>query len=376
MSNTGNKVFLTLIEKYSSNNLPTGFTKPNLPTDPDYIPPFEDLITCALETTTTTTVNNCGSLGFNVGAYFEIETEEVGSFFWYLPVNLLSISSITSWSIRVQTSQSCRLPNGFISSQLNSWDVIANGIGNLATSIVGDGISMSGSIFNGSFIFNPFPSLAFSPNPCGGVKKVWQNQTTITLTINYNDLCNNLQTYSSVSYIPPYRVSITVGSGGGTTSSSCLLEDTNILLSNNDEKLIQHIVPGDILRGVKLSKEKFHYDTFKDSLFIGVEVERVDVFNSKVLLDVLGLYMTPTHKHLVLRQVDTCWVVEAKDLVKGDKIYDFEKMKFIEIKEIKEVHGDFLVYNIQIKGDFKFYFANNQLTHNKTILPTPPSTIS
>lgn len=373
MGNTGNKIYQTLIEKLSSDNTPTGFTKPNVISDPDYIPPVVDTIMCAIEETTTTTTiaPDCGGLAFNSGSYYEIYTDDGQGFNWHLPVNMSLIMSITSWSLRVQTSQSCRTSTGFITSSLDSWDVTINGTGTALSGITGDGDHQTGNLNTGGFWFNPEPYLTFTPNPCGGTRKVWQNQTTVTLDITYVDLCGTTRTYHSVSYIPEYRVTATSGSGTGGT---CLLENTRILLANNDEKLIQNIVEGDILRGIKVSKEKFHYDTFKDSHFIHVEVERVTDYEVDELIDILGLHMTPTHKHLVLRKDTTCFVVEAKDIVKGDKIYNFEEMKFKEVKEIKTITGKFKVYNIEIKGSYKFYFANDQLTHNKTAPPMEPLT--
>ena len=371
MGNTGNKIYQTLIEKLSSDNTPTGFTKPNVISDPDYIPPVVDTIMCATSTSTTTTTiaPNCGGLAFNSGSYYEIYTDDEQGFHWHLPVNMSLITSITSWSIRVQTSQSCRTSTGFITSSLGSWDVTVNGVGTALSGIIGDGDHQTGNLNTGSFWFNPVPYLSFPPNPCGGTKKVWQNQTTVTLDVTYVDLCGNTRTHHSVSYISEYRVTITSNS---TSEETCLLEDTRILLANNDEKLIQNVVEGDILRGIKVSKEKFNYDTFKDSHFIHVEVERVTDYEVDELIIIFDLHMTSTHKHLVLRKNTTCFVVEAKDIVQGDKIYNFEEMKFKEVKEIKTITGKFKVYNIEIKGPYQFYFANDQLTHNKKVPPKEP----
>ena len=367
MSNTGNKIYLTLVEKRSDNNLPTGFTKPNIISDPDYIPPIFDLLECPLPTTTTTTINTCTQLEFNLGAYYNIDTIEDGIFYWNLPINMSLITSIQSWSLRVQTSQSCRTVSGFIYSQLDSWDVLLNGVsGSSISTINSDGSSEFGNLFNGSFFFNPLPVLMTSPNPCGGTRKVWQNQTTIILTINYLDSCGNPQVYTSTSYIPQYR--ITLLSGGGTTSSGgCLLKGSSILLGNNDEKLIENVVSGDMLRGVKLKKEQCHLDTFKDSLFIQVEVEKVDrLLVNDIIIVNNYLYLTESHKHVVLRK-ETLLVIEGKDIVRGDKMYNFEKMTFEIVHSIEYKSGVFEVYNIEIKGDYKYYFVNNILTHNKTI---------
>ena len=55
-SNTGKKIYKDLIEVYEDTGEPTGATKPNIPTDPDYIPPVEDLDMCPISSTTTTTI--------------------------------------------------------------------------------------------------------------------------------------------------------------------------------------------------------------------------------------------------------------------------------------------------------------------------------
>lgn len=48
MSNTGIKAFSLLIEINNRTGLPTGRSKPNIPEDPDYIAPVEDLEACPL----------------------------------------------------------------------------------------------------------------------------------------------------------------------------------------------------------------------------------------------------------------------------------------------------------------------------------------
>lgn len=51
---TPNKKYGTLTEIFSDTGIPTGNTKPNVPTDPDYVPPVYD-VNCVPSTTTTTT---------------------------------------------------------------------------------------------------------------------------------------------------------------------------------------------------------------------------------------------------------------------------------------------------------------------------------
>ncbi len=53
MPNTGKVITLTLKELYDHDNSPTGVTKPNSPSDPDYIAPSVDLATCPVSYTTT-----------------------------------------------------------------------------------------------------------------------------------------------------------------------------------------------------------------------------------------------------------------------------------------------------------------------------------
>jgi hypothetical protein len=49
MENTGIKKYSVLIEINDRTGLPTGRTKPNVPTDPDYIAPIEDLNACPID---------------------------------------------------------------------------------------------------------------------------------------------------------------------------------------------------------------------------------------------------------------------------------------------------------------------------------------
>lgn len=48
--NTGLKVYAILIEMSTLTGQPTGVTKPNVPSDPDYIAPVVDHVTCPLPT--------------------------------------------------------------------------------------------------------------------------------------------------------------------------------------------------------------------------------------------------------------------------------------------------------------------------------------
>lgn len=51
--NTGWHRWLTLMERYVDTHVSTGQTKPNDPTDPDYLPPFQDLSGCSIGISTT-----------------------------------------------------------------------------------------------------------------------------------------------------------------------------------------------------------------------------------------------------------------------------------------------------------------------------------
>lgn len=56
MENTGIFIYTTLIEVDAITGVPTGATKPNIPGDIDYIPPQQNLQSCPISTTTTTTI--------------------------------------------------------------------------------------------------------------------------------------------------------------------------------------------------------------------------------------------------------------------------------------------------------------------------------
>ena len=51
MENTGLFVYTNLIEVDGITGLPTGRVKPNIPSDPDYIPPVQDTTKCPLDNT-------------------------------------------------------------------------------------------------------------------------------------------------------------------------------------------------------------------------------------------------------------------------------------------------------------------------------------
>jgi hypothetical protein len=47
--NNGLKIYTLLVEYSTLTGIPTGRTKPNVPSDPDYIDPVEDLTTCPID---------------------------------------------------------------------------------------------------------------------------------------------------------------------------------------------------------------------------------------------------------------------------------------------------------------------------------------
>lgn len=55
MTNTGRKIYTELVEVTSYTGQLTGRTKPNVPSDPDYIPPQQNTSSCPIQTATTTT---------------------------------------------------------------------------------------------------------------------------------------------------------------------------------------------------------------------------------------------------------------------------------------------------------------------------------
>src|SRR5258705_1233372 len=68
MGNTGYKSFASLEQYYTDDNSATGITKPNINTDPDYIAPVLDTVTCVpgaryynTVRTGTATKDNCSS---------------------------------------------------------------------------------------------------------------------------------------------------------------------------------------------------------------------------------------------------------------------------------------------------------------------------
>lgn len=70
MANTGRVLVLTLKEVSDPGDIPTGNTKTNVPEDPDYIPPYEDLSLCPL-TYTTDCPSYYAATGLNDSIIFE-----------------------------------------------------------------------------------------------------------------------------------------------------------------------------------------------------------------------------------------------------------------------------------------------------------------
>lgn len=355
--------------------------------------------TTSTTSTTTTILTGCGTFGFGIPDsryYYNVETiEEIyGSFYWDLPVDMGQISSIVSWSLQVTASQyngnSTGTPytatTGLSALRAKRVTVSSSLSGSDGNTVLGyqslqPGFSGLGNLFSGSFKFYnislptiPYLTTRFTYIDSGVANftpfdYLWQDRTIINLNIIYKDLCNVTKTFYSQTIIP--RFLITDSSGETTGGGTCLIEGTKILLSDNTEKLIENLTEKDILKGINIDKEENQYNLFINHTHIPVEIEKITSHNVEEIIDIFGLKMTPSHKHLILRNNTDCLVVRAKDIVEGDKVYILDEMKFKEVDKIKKYSGEFKVYNIEIKGDYKYYFANNQLTHNK-IDPTPP----
>jgi len=62
---TGTKIYTILVEYNSRTGLPTGRVKPNVPSDPDYVPPVYDPVNCA-PTSLLGSFSNGFSNGFDI----------------------------------------------------------------------------------------------------------------------------------------------------------------------------------------------------------------------------------------------------------------------------------------------------------------------
>lgn len=98
MSNTGKKIVLTLMQVNSVTFVPTGLTESNDPSNPDYIPPYNDFVTCPISYSFACPLpiftGYTGSIGFEFSLYNSVVTNpQVTS------VNVLAISqSVTKGS--------------------------------------------------------------------------------------------------------------------------------------------------------------------------------------------------------------------------------------------------------------------------------------
>ena len=210
------------------------------------------------------------------------------------------------------------------------------------------------------------PYLTYTTNPCGGaLKKVWMDATYVRLTIDYIDICGTPKTFGRLYSTPAFLITGNAGGGGGG-GGTCLLEGTIIKLSNSDEKLIENIVDGDLLKSFNLTNEEFDMDYF-DTSEIETEVSRINKYVVDRIYNINGLKMSENHKHFVLRD-NMGIVVRANEIVETDKIF-IDEIGFTDVN-IEIEYGQFNVYNIEIDGDYKYYIANEQLTHNK-IHPNP-----
>jgi len=83
MANTGMKGWTTLEEYYLDDNSATGYTKPNIPGDPDYVEPVEDLTFCPPAVTPTPTPDPTatpapGSVTVNVDPRINVDWDDGG----------------------------------------------------------------------------------------------------------------------------------------------------------------------------------------------------------------------------------------------------------------------------------------------------------
>lgn len=299
--------------------------------------------------------------------------DDGGGFIWDIPVVLSSIQSISSWTLSVTTSQTCRSVNGStIYSTLRRYGVTySSSIGLTANFFTGSLTNFTtNTLLHGEFIYGPpNPYLTYTTNPCGALKKVWMDTTYVRLTINYIDICGSPKTFGGLYSTPAFLVTGNAGGGGG--GGGCLLEGTIIKLSNDDEKLVENIVDGDLLKSFNLKDEQFDMDYF-DTSEIETEVSRINKYVVDRIYNINGLKMSEHHKHFVLRN-NMGIVVRANEILETDKVF-IDEVGFIDVN-IEIEYGEFNVYNIEIDSDYKYYIANEQLTHNK-IDPSPPIQIN
>lgn len=128
MANTGRKIYNTLVEIYTDTGLPTGTTKSNNPSDPDYIPPVSDLNNCPPPEPIPQEINqirvivlNSTTQSINLG-YLWVRPESapgIGSAYLYKAPNQSFLPNQSVESEVVQTDILTRIKFGVLSLSKN-----------------------------------------------------------------------------------------------------------------------------------------------------------------------------------------------------------------------------------------------------------------
>ncbi|WP_166922432.1 Hint domain-containing protein [Flavobacterium poyangense] len=377
MGNTGYKSFAELELYYEDDDSYAGERKPNVVSDPDYIAPVLDTVTCApspryynTERKMSAVKNDCGRehRGSNVTlvAYPNQFVSDISVADADAKADAWLTANVQDHANR---SGSCELAGDIyppdaplLHSTLGNyrridllWTIPLDDVGVTGYQIykkrLGDSWSLGYSLNNGST--NSIQDFDLLP------------QSQYFYKIRAKDAMGNWSEYSN-------EVSQTTGSFTGGGSGGCFVEGTLITLPDGTQETIENLALDQLLLSAEIETlidtndieelYKWSCDYLAENRIISPITKIMQKVAHKTIVVNDGLLeATPSHSQLIQR--DGIWkFIALEDIRIGDHLYTIDK-KIIPVTTVSVNLAERKIYPLTL-NPFHTYFANGILTHN------------
>lgn len=373
MANTGYKSFTLLERYYKDDGTSTGDIKPNVVTDPDYIAPILDTISCPpgaryynTEQTKTVTKNNCSAGEAGTEITLTAYANQFVSNISVIDANNQAIAWLEeNAQIYANNLGTCVINIPAITSSLSSdgmtidlsWSVPHNNIGITGYQLyrkVGSGGTWSPHMSINTADITTYSDNALSPN------------NTYYYKVSTRNTAGDLSVPSNETYQTTGDNS-TGGSGGG-----CFVEGTLITLPDGSKKAIEELHLDQLLLSAEIETlidtnnanelYKWSSNSLSEKRITSpiTKLTQKDAYKTIIVNDGL-LEATPTHLQLIQR--NGSWrFIPLGDIQAGDNLYGINN-EIIPVTAVTINLEKRRIFPLTL-NPFHTYFANGILTHN------------
>lgn len=373
MANTGYKSFTLLERYYKDDGTSTGDIKPNVTTDPDYIAPILDTISCPPDTryynteqTKTVTKNNCSAGEAGTEITLTAYANQFVSNISVIDANNQAIALLEeNVQIYANNLGTCVINIPAITSSLSSdgmtidlsWSVPHNNIGITGYQLyrkVDSGGTWSPHMSINTADITTYSDNALSPN------------TTYYYKVSTRNTAGDLSVPSNETYQTTGDNS-TGGSGGG-----CFVEGTLITLPDGSKKAIEELHLDQLLLSAEIETlidtnnanelYKWSSNSLSEKRITSpiTKLTQKDAYKTIIVNDGL-LEATPTHLQLIQR--NGSWrFIPLGDIQAGDNLYGINN-EIIPVTAVTINLEKRRIFPLTL-NPFHTYFANGILTHN------------